>query len=93
MARAGSPASRPKKLTLSQVQKSLRGKALTAWKAATPDERRQVVEMLNEEAVRKAEEARREQARRETEAVNDRFWKTFWEPVRREQARAKRKRE
>ena len=44
---------KPARLTLRQVEKTLRGKKLAAWKAATPAERAEVTAMLNEDAARR----------------------------------------
>jgi len=95
MARSGSAPTEPKKLTLAQVEKTLRGKKLAAWKAATPEERRQAVAMLNEDAAREHADAVRraeeEALQAEMEAAGRRFFKAFWEPVLREQAKGKRR--
>lgn len=83
---------KPARLTLRQVEKTLRGKKLAAWKAATPAERAEVTAMLNEDAARRHAEQLRDAALKKQSDFVDRFMDQFWAPVRAEQAKAKRKR-
>jgi hypothetical protein len=88
MAKPGSGRTKPKQLTLADVEQLAREHgAGDAWDQLTPAKRRQWAERVRKQQEREQKalkKAREEAARRSSDAF-DRFMDKFWAPVRKEQ--------
>jgi len=94
MARAGSGRTKPKPLTLADVERMARAHgAGEAWDQLTPAQRRQWAARVQkqEDRERAAQEKARAASAEQASKAFDRFMDQFWAPVRKEQAAVKRK--